>query len=205
MSLTWSYRTIGSICRPERAIVDPNSSQARDLPYLGLEHIESLTGEISGPLTATAADNVRSVTYYFDTRHVLYSKLRPYLNKVAVPTFTGRCTTELIPLLPATDICRDFLAWLLRRPETVNAAMQEKTGARMPRTDMRHLLLLKVPVPSSLDDQQQIADELAARFRVIAQAKRSYAEQLQLLDLYAQALLNEFTNFSIAPNESEET
>ncbi len=186
-------------------MVDPNSAWAQDLPYLSLEHIESLTGEIIKRPNAPSADTVRSATYYFDTRHVLYGKLRPYLNKVAVPTFTGRCTTELIPLLPSSDICRDFLAWLLRRPEIVNAAMQEKTGARMPRTDMRHLLTLKVPVPSSIHDQQRIADELAARFRVIAQAKRAYEEQLQLLDLYAQTLLSEFTNFTLLPNECEET
>jgi type I restriction enzyme S subunit len=80
----------------------------------------------------------------FDTHHVLYCKLRPYLNKVAVPDFVGRCSTELIPLLPKPDISREYLAWLLRRPQTVQAAMQERTGARMPRANMRYVLAQEV-------------------------------------------------------------
>ena len=97
----------------------------------------------------------KSTAYRFDERHVLYAKLRPYLNKVATPGFTGRCSTELVPLLPREGVDRDFLAHLLRRKETVDCATASITGARMPRTDMSALMSMRVPAPT-LDEQRRI-------------------------------------------------
>ena len=91
----------------------------------------------------------------FDARHVLYGKLRPYLNKVATPGFQGRCSTELIRPLPRDGVDREFLAYLLRRRETVDFVMASVTGSRMPRADMKVLLSMRVPVPP-LDEQRRI-------------------------------------------------
>src|SRR5262249_24092121 len=145
------------LCREDRQIVDPFSTRATELPYLGLEHIESGTGRITRDANAGTNGEGRSTTFAFDSRHILYGKLRPYLNKVALPDFAGRCTTELIPLLPAKGIDRGFLAWLLRRPATVEAAMRHKTGARMPRADVQRILALTVEIPEDSAAQRQIA------------------------------------------------
>ena len=54
-------------------------------------------------------------THGFDDRYVLYSKLRPYLNKVLLPDDEGLCTTELIPLLPDSKrLNRNYLAHYLK-------------------------------------------------------------------------------------------
>jgi type I restriction enzyme S subunit len=188
----WHWRTIGDLCAEDRTLIEPDSVLARELPYISLEHIESVTGRILRKASVNIEDEVRSVTFRFDARHVLYGKLRPYLNKVALPDFEGRCTTELIPLLPRSDVSREFLAWLLRRPQTVEAAMREKTGARMPRADMRHILSLRLLIPDRLEDQKQIADDIAARMALIAEAKAACQEQLQLLDTYAHKILADF-------------
>jgi type I restriction enzyme S subunit len=100
-----------------------------------------------------------STTFAFDQRHVLYGKLRPYLNKVALPRFEGRSSTEFIPLLPHPGISREFLALLLRRPETVRAVMAANTGSRMPRTDMKVLLNLKISLPGAAE-RERIVDIL---------------------------------------------
>ena len=96
---------------------------------------------------------------------MLYARLRPYLNKVATPGFSGRCSTELIPLLPREGVDRDFLAHLLRRKETVDYATASVTGTRMPRTDMRVLMSMRVPFPG-LDEQQRIAGTLDRAARI---------------------------------------
>ena len=85
----------------------------------------------------------------------LYAKLRPCLNKVATPDFSGRCSTDLVPLLPREGVDRDFVAWLLRCKETVDYVMASVTGSRVPRTDMKALMSLPVPLPP-LDEQRQI-------------------------------------------------
>ena len=89
---------------------------------LSLDQIESETGEIVGKRYAAAADAGTS-TFCFDAGNVLYSKLRPYLNKVAIPDEAGIATTELIPLRPDPKTLNPrFLAYYLRSPGFVNQA-----------------------------------------------------------------------------------
>jgi|CXWL01.1.fsa_nt_gi type I restriction enzyme S subunit len=176
----WRLAKLGDICKQDRRIIEPNSIEANRLIYLGLEYIESNTGRIlREPAEPINIDEGKSTSFAFDARHVLYGKLRPYLNKVALPEFEGRCTTELIPLLPK-EADRNFLAWLLRRSESVSAAMQGKTGSRMPRANMDELLTLEIPVPP-LDEQKRIAARLDEQMRHIEQAQQAIEEQLSLL------------------------
>jgi len=200
--MTHTKQTIGDLCVQDRKIIPPDSPLAKELPFLGLEHIESVTGRI---LRAAMSDSTSGAgtTFLFDPRHVLYCKLRPYLNKVATPDFRGRCTTELIPLLPKENVSRDFLAWLLRKPQIVQAAMEERTGARMPRANVRHILAQTVFVPDSIQDQQQLADEMTRRMNLVIKTKMAFNEQLQLLDAYTAKTLEEFPVPSPNADENE--
>ena len=187
----WRSCTIGDLCTEDRIVVEPNSALAGKLTYLGLEHVEGVTGRVLKEPSEPMEDVGKSITFRFDSRHVLYGKLRPYLNKVATPDFEGRCTTEMIPLLPRPGVSRAFLAWLLRRPQTVEAAMREKTGARMPRANMKHVLSLAVSVPD-LEEQERIAARMSERLGWISEARRACYEQIEILDAYTQKILDAF-------------
>ncbi len=179
----WRWVKLGEVCQQDRQIINPNSEIAVKLPYLGLENVESNTGKIIKNTTEFTEEEGKSTTFAFDDRHVLYGKLRPYLNKVALPNFVGRCTTEIIPLLPKENIDREFLCWLLRRGEVVETAMRNKTGSRMPRADMEELMKIEIPLPP-LPTQQRLAarlnDQLVAvgRARLAAQAQLEEAKNL---------------------------
>src|SRR5690606_19730355 len=86
---TWRKLRIADLCTQDKRIIEPRSSQASSLPYLSLEHIESNTGAILHNGDTAGNGEGQSTTFAFDSRHVLYGKLRPYLNKVALPTFAG--------------------------------------------------------------------------------------------------------------------
>ena len=179
----WRWVELGNICRIDRHIAESGSKEAQSLIYYSLEHIESQTGRMCKDDTDDIDGLGSSATFQFDDCHVLYGKLRPYLNKVAVPQSPGRCTVELIPLLPADSVDRYFLAWLLRRPETIDFAMQNRTGSRMPRADMNSLLTLKVPLPP-LSEQRRIVAllnrrmALAEELRAAAQARLDAVQAL---------------------------
>ena len=85
-------------------IAPPRSSDRRLSPdtvvwHLGLEQITSGSGTIENRIFAPLKDAGTS-TFIFDERNVLYSKLRPFLNKVICPDSIGVATTELVPLRP---------------------------------------------------------------------------------------------------------
>lgn len=73
--------------------------QCHNKPYLSLENIESYTGNIINYQTVKES-NIIGTCSNFNLSSVIYSKLRPYLNKVATPNFDGVGTTELIVFLP---------------------------------------------------------------------------------------------------------
>ncbi len=166
---------LSSICEQDRSAVLPDSEAAARLRYVGMEHVESGTGIIS--LHVPTTQPITGQCFRFDSRHVIYGKLRPYLNKVAVPDFEGRCSTELIPLLPADGVDRTYLAYTLRHPATVDAAMGEKTGSRMPRADMTALMRQNVALPP-LIQQREIVAQLDAQMAAAAHARAAVAAQL---------------------------
>ncbi len=166
----WPRVKLGTVCSQERRIA--SSKAELGLPYLGLENVEGGTGRLLSE--SSSSQEAISTSFVFTPRHVLYGKLRPYLNKIAMPDFSGRCTTELIPLLPTEKLHRSFLFWLLLRPETVQVAMNGNTGARMPRADMGLLLSMEIPLPP-LAIQREIVAELDAE-RALVEANRKLAE-----------------------------
>ena len=186
----WKWVDLESVCEQSRQTINPSTPLAASLPYLSLEHIESNTGRILREPSESLTDEGLSNTFAFNSQHILYGKLRPYLNKVALPNFSGRCTTEAIPLIPKQNINKDYLAWILRRQETVNAAMRGKTGSRMPRANMTELLSLKIPLPP-LPEQKRIVAILTDRLSTIDKARTATETQLKAAKALPAAYLRE--------------
>ena len=85
-----------------------------DYPHIGIDSIEKGTGELKGFKTVSE-DNVISGKYLFSPNHIIYSKIRPNLNKVALPCFYGLCSADAYPILPNSENCnRIFLAYVMR-------------------------------------------------------------------------------------------
>ena len=133
---------LADLCDMDRRNVRPGDPLADELPFVGVETVTRDTGFLNFDANSRIG-NGKSTAFRFDERHVLYGKLAPYLNKVATPDFPGRCSTELVPLLPCDGVDRDFLAHMLRRPETVKFAVESANGTRMPRVDMKFLMTNK--------------------------------------------------------------
>lgn len=185
----WRKAKLGEICREDRVAIGNSDPAYATMPYLGLEHIESNRGRILVTEDEARQSDSKSNNFRFTAEHVLYGKLRPYLNKVALPEFSGRCTTEIIPLLPVgTD--RRWLAWLLRQEEVVEHAMRGKTGSRMPRTSMRDFMQLLVAVPP-LDEQRRIVARLEEQLSTAERARSAALAQLAAVEAMPQALFRQ--------------
>lgn len=175
---------LGDACIEDKVIVDGKTSK---LPYLGLEMIESQTGKIDWSANTVAGI---STCFAFNARHILYSKLRPYLNKVALPDIEGRCTTEIIPLLPKEGVCRDYIAYLLRCQQTVDYITPENSGTRMPRADMKHLFNMRIPLPP-LPEQRRITAAVERQLAAVEKARRAAEEQLEAADQLYSLQIND--------------
>lgn len=84
----WRWVKLGDVCIQDRKMINQDS-ELSNLAYIGLEHIESNSGKILKNPQEEIKDQGISTTFYFNETHILYGKLRPYLNKVALPDFEG--------------------------------------------------------------------------------------------------------------------
>ena len=154
------------------------AEQARSLPYVGLEHIEASSGVFIEGYSSVAGD-VKATKFLFTPKHVLYGKLRPYLNKRLRPTFDGVCSTEILPVLPKEGkLDRYYLFHYLGTKRFVDWASDNVSGANLPRLSpalLNEALLPHRPLP----EQQAIAQQLerADRLRRLRQHALTISDQ----------------------------
>jgi type I restriction enzyme S subunit len=166
--------------KPLAAVAPPRTSVRRFFPdepvwHLTLDQIESHTGRVTNKRIAPAAEAGGS-TFVFDTGTVLYSKLRPYLNKVVLPDDVGIATTELVPLRPDPAVLLpEFLAYYLRSDQFVAFASQAVAGVKMPRIIMAKFWEHRIPIPPLAEQRRivEILDQADAirKLRIQADAK----------------------------------
>jgi type I restriction enzyme S subunit len=148
-----------------------------------LDQIESNTGRIVNKRYSTVSDASQS-THFVDENNVLYSKLRPNLNKVIIPNEFAIATTELVPLHPdKTRLISKYLLYLLRSDRFVEWASMTVAGAKMPRLNMKEFWKYKIPLPP-LETQKQIV-ELLDRAQALIDKRK---EQIGLMDQLIQSL-----------------
>jgi type I restriction enzyme S subunit len=158
-------------------------AETDDVWTLNLDQIEADTGKVLQKIIAPASE-AGSSTHGFDERHVLYSKLRPYLNKVVLPNDKGLATTELVPMLPDADrLERKYLAYYLRSKGFVDWVSAQVAGAKMPRVSMQLFWQHEIPLPP-LPEQKRIAAILDKADAI----RRKRQQAIQLADDFLRAV-----------------
>ena len=135
---------------------------------LNLDMVESQSGEIIDYLYVDKSTLGSSICS-FDESNVLYSKLRPYLNKVVLPECKGVATSELLPLRPQKELDRLFLAHLLRSDSFVDYISNKVAGAKMPRVsmgDFRNFDCILPPIELQISYKEYIQQLDKSKFRM---------------------------------------
>jgi type I restriction enzyme S subunit len=174
----WEVRCLGDLIAIASGQIDP-----RELPYLKMVHIgpedvEEGTGRILAPKTAEEL-GLKSGKYLFTAQDVVYSKIRPYLRKVALPSFTGLCSADMYPLRPKGKLKdRHFLYYLLLSDVFTKQAVSHQQRTGIPKINRIQLASIHIPLPSDAEEQSRIADMLdAVSHKIEAEERRKAALQ----------------------------
>ncbi len=133
-----------------------------DLPYIGLEHIESWTGRILKEIENLdlALEGGISTVNLFTPEDILFGKLRPYLAKACYPKYFGACTTEALVLKPLNELIDPrYLLLSILLPEFIDEINADAFGSKMPRADWDTIGNIPIAVPP-IHEQKAIADFL---------------------------------------------
>ena len=127
-----------------------------DYPHIGIDSIEKETGRLSGYRTI-AEDNVISGKYLFTPEHMIYSKIRPNLNKVAMPEFDGLCSADAYPILVKKDVCtREYFGYTLRSKYFLDYILAFSNRTNLPKVNKNQVEGFMLPLPP-IDLQEQFA------------------------------------------------
>ena len=156
----WKLCNLNDLVYIDRKNISVNELKTNAYRYIGLEHIEKDTGKILIDLENNFNVDLKSNKYYFTNEHVLYGKLRPYLNKVALPTCDGVCSTDIFPIMPRKNMSNKyFIKYLMSSPYFVQITSLKTSGANLPRIGTKALELIKVICPD-IEIQNQFASKV---------------------------------------------
>lgn len=180
--MSWPLIPLSEVA-PAKPLKKVQVSDDESVVQITLDHIESNTGRLLNKCYLPVA-KAGSSTHWFDEKHVLYSKLRPYLNKVYLPDEIGLGTTELVPLLPDQDrLDRKYLAYYLRSKSFVDWVSSQTAGAKMPRVSMKVFWDHCIPLPP-LEEQKRIATILDKADAI----RRKRQQAIQLANEFLRAV-----------------
>ena len=174
----WEWCRLECIC-PYGETESVGSSIIEDDAWiLDLEDIEKETGRIIYYATKNERDS-KSNKHRFIAGQLLYSKLRPYLNKVVIAQKDGFCTSEILPLKLYGDIRPEYIQCYLMSNVFLAYVNLISYGLKMPRLGTNDGKRAVIALPP-ISEQIRIYQKCYRAFDVIdtLQSEKEYFEEL---------------------------
>jgi type I restriction enzyme S subunit len=169
----WSRLSIEVYIRDEK--VDPGKEPEKEFFYVGLEDIESNTGQLtSKELPTTKGSEIKSLKNRFYKGDILYGRLRPALNKVYFAQEDGICSTDIWVLQTQENLDPEYLYYYLKTPLVCEKLSQSALGGQLPRVPRDALSRVYIPIPT-IPEQQHIV-------KILKQSDVLYSECSELID-----------------------
>ena len=182
----WGAKTLGELVEVASGQVDPTQLPYCDFPQVGSENIESNSGKLVNVMSA-GERGVISGNYAFNKTDVLYSKIRPALNKAAAPTFEGICSADIYPIRPTDDgLLRSYLLHLLLSPKFLEYAIRNSERGKIPKINRDGLLSYEALIPSP-SEQHRIASCLTSLDTLIT----AESQKLEALKTHKKGLMQQ--------------
>jgi len=187
MSIGWSTKKFSEVTFIGSGQVSPLEFPYSDYIHIGPENIEQGSGRLTNLKTPKEL-GLKSGKYLFDEASVVYSKIRPNLNKVCLPDFVGICSADMYPIWVNSELEREFLFQYMLSNEFVERATRFSMRTGLPKINRQDLGALPVPLPP-LEEQRKIAEILGAWDEAITLTERLIAAKQQRKKALMQQLL----------------
>lgn len=157
-------------------------------PHIGIDSIEKDSGVLSGYRTVKE-DNVISGKYIFTEKHIIYSKIRPNLNKVALPAFSGLCSADAYPILPQDNCSRLYLAFVMRSDYFLRYIVPLSGRSNMPKVNREQIRGFSMPLPPiELQNEFAAFIEQLDKSKVVGKMQRISLEKIAHGDILSWRL-----------------
>lgn len=165
---------------------------AKDFPsanQIGPDSIEKGTGYILSHRTVAESGAIGPNNKFYKGQ-ILYSKVRPSLNKVMIAPYDGLCSADIYPIM--THINARFML-IVMLSETFLAQVREaENRIKMPKLNIGSLEKFKIPLPP-LPEQDRIAARVDQLMLLCDQLEKQLTDERTLANNLAAAAIAALT------------
>lgn len=182
----WEVCKFGYLATVKSNLVHPN--EYKSYPQVSSENIEKGSGKL---LECHTVDEVGIISdnHLFFKGQILYSKIRPALNKATIAPFDGLCSADIYPI--ETKECLKFVLYsILSESFLEQVRTITETRVKMPKINQNELSgiwVTKIPY----DEQQAIATYLDSICESIDKAIASKEKIVRKVIEYKKSLIYE--------------
>ena len=188
------YKQLGEVAKYATERVDAQTVNADT--YVG---VDNLLPDKRGK-TASNYVPVDGKLIQFIEDDILIGNIRPYLKKIWRATHSGGTNGDVLTIRPnnQSEICSEFLYYILSSDAFFLYDMQNAKGAKMPRGDKTAVLRYRLPVPP-LEVQQEIVRILDQFTQLTAEINAELDAELNARKRQYEYYLNQILEFEDVP------
>ena len=185
---SWKKVNFEKIATVRSGLVSPKEEPYSSMLHIGPENIEKDTGRIGGMQTASELGLI-SGKFYFESSSIVYSKIRPNLNKICAPDFEGICSADCYSIRANEGMDKTYLLNLMLSNEFYKRAVACSMRTGMPKINQDDLNLIPLIVSDDIKEQQKIAAILTTQDKIIELKEKLLAEKQHQKKCLMQQLL----------------
>ena len=184
----WKIQRFARVAEVKSNLVSPDNYS--EYPQISPENIEKDSGKLLLPCKTVAEVGVISGNHLFYKGQILYSKIRPKLNKVCIAPFDGLCSADMYPIETKNDT-RYIMYCILSNGFLQQVSMITENRVKMPKINQVELSKILVSIPETIIEQKEIADYLDAKCAEIDGLIAKKEQLVKELEGYKKSLIYE--------------
>lgn len=178
----WVWVRLGAVCYASK---EKSNDFSNEIKYIGLEHLEKDKGIVG----FSSADKVKSTKNAFQEGQILYGRLRPYLNKHDIASFSGVCSTDILVFEASVLVANVLVDKFFNLPFFIEYVVANSKGINLPRVSEETVLNTTFPLPP-LSEQQRIVECIEELFAKLDEAKERLQEVAESFAVRKAAILH---------------
>ncbi|MEV6776039.1 restriction endonuclease subunit S [Streptomyces syringium] len=197
---TWAHVRLLDLVSIRSGQVDPKGERYRDLPLIAPDHIASGSGRLLAKRSA-AEQGAISGKYLVEPGDVIYSKIRPYLQKVYRCKFSALCSADMYPFTPKPGVSGSFILHTILGKKFTDFAVSVSARSGIPKINRAELAEFELMVPP-FAEQEVIGQVLDDADKQIVTLQRSVAKYKAIRVGMLQELLTGRTRLPISEGDA---
>ena len=182
----WEVSKFGRFAQVKSNLVDPNLYL--EYPQIAPDNIGKGSGKLIDWQTVKDS-GVISWNHLFFKGQIVYSKIRPTLNKLIIAPFDGLCSADMYPI--ETNMYKQFFVYMMLSQYFVEqVGLITRDRVKMPKINQNELSGILITVPTK-NEQKEIADYLDKKCTAIDTAIEQKQKLIEKLTEYKKSLIYE--------------